>query len=180
MHRRVFVGIDLPAQVKKRLAQKMEKRQDLPVRWALEDNLHVTLSFLGYVNDSVLADICAKVRRACEDNEIFDIMLEEIVIAPSPQEPRMIWVEGLPSENLKRLQESIERELGIFQKKKRTFRPHVTLGRIRKEKWKKLPEIPEIREKFSALIPVESVEIFESVVEEGKRRYLLLESCPLK
>lgn len=180
MKRRVFIGINLPNQVKKRLMQRIEKWQDLPVRWGSEENFHITLSFLGYIVDEDIVNICARVKNSSERQESFDLMLEEIVLAPDASEPKMIWLTGKPSEKLKNLQKNIEKELGTFQREKKSFRPHVTLGRIRKNKWKALTEIPEIKEKFNVLIPVDSVKIFESVVEDEKRKYLLLESCPLK
>jgi 2'-5' RNA ligase len=180
MQRRVFIGINLPNQVKKRLMQKIEKWRELPVRWGSEDNLHITLSFLGYIDDENIAPVCAKVRSASEKSKIFDLILEEIILAPDAVDPRMIWLTGKPNEDLKKLQENIEKELGIFQRAKKAFRPHVTIGRIRKNKWKALSEIPEIQDKFNVVVPADSVQIFESVVENGKRKYLLLESCPLK
>ena len=180
MQRRLFIGINLPVQVRKRLVQRMEKWQDLPVRWSSEENLHITLSFLGYVYDSALGGICEKIRIASQKSQIFDITLEEIILAPNSLEPKMIWLTGASNEELRLLQENIEKELGVFQREKKAFRPHVTLGRIRKNKWRTLPQIPEIKEKFNVLIPVGNVEILESVVEDGKRKYLLLESCPLR
>jgi 2'-5' RNA ligase len=159
--------------------QRAEKWQELPVRWISEENLHITLLFLGHIGDENIPNICEKIRRSSEQIEAFDIMLEEIILAPNPAEPKMIWLIGKSSERLKILQENIEKKLGTFQREKKSFRPHVTLGRIRKNKWKDLPVIPEIKEKFSVLIPVGSIDILESVVEDGKRKYLLLENCQL-
>ncbi|MCX6765883.1 MAG: RNA 2',3'-cyclic phosphodiesterase [Candidatus Moranbacteria bacterium] len=177
--RRVFIGINLPNQVKKRLAQKIEKWRDLPVRWTLEENLHITLAFLGYIEDSVLPDVCSAVREASCQFHGFDLELSKITFGPNVNQIRMVWAVGEPNEELKLIQEEIEKRLKIFEREKREFRPHVTLGRIRKEKWARLPETPAIDEKINLLVPVESIEILESVMEEGKRKYLLLESCPL-
>ena len=179
MQRRIFIGIDLLQIVKKRLSQRIEKWQELPVKWSLEENFHITLLFLGYLNDDVIFDVCSKVRKTAKNFNSFDINLEQIELGPNLENPKMIWFTGEPNENLKKLQENLEKELGIFQRGKKAFRPHVTLGRIRKTKWEALPEKPIISENFSVSIPVESVQVLESRFEDGKRKFIVLENCPL-
>jgi len=151
----------------------------LPVKWSLEENFHITLLFLGYLYDDVIFDICRKVRSVSDNFDSFDINLEQIELGPSLENPKMVWLTGVANENLKQLQENLEKELGIFQSEKKAFRPHATLGRIRKTKWEALPEKPEINEKFSVSIPVKSIQVLESRFEDGKRKYIVLENCPL-
>ena len=124
MKRKIFISINLLDRDKKGLIRATEKWQDLPVRWSSEENLHITLSFLGYAYDSALGDICEKVRIASQKSQIFDIALEEIILAPNSLEPKMIWLTGAPNEELRLLQENIEKELGVFQREKKAFRPH--------------------------------------------------------
>lgn len=186
MQRRIFIAIEIPEPVKKRLMQKTEKWADLPVRWGRVENLHITLAFLGYLDDEKILGICDSVNNAVKNLEPFEIFLNGIIIGPSENQPRMIWAAGEKSEELKILVEEIEKSLarldsarlGTFRREKKNFSPHATLGRIMKEKWAKLSEKPEIDEKINFVIPVDKVEIMESVFEEGKRKYLLLESCP--
>lgn len=180
MQRKIFIGISLPDDVKKRLNQKIEKWRGLPIKWPKEDNFHVTLSFLGFVKDDNLADICLDVKRAVENFESFDIEFERIELGPDVKNPRLVWFTGTVSEELKKLQSDIEKALNIFVSEKKLFRPHITLGRISKFKWETLPEIPVIEENFKISISVEKVEIFESKIENGKRVYDILESCELK
>lgn len=180
MQRRVFVGIELPAQIKKRLGERVQKWLELPVKWGREDNYHITLSFLGYVEDTELPEICQNLNRAVKDLSAFDINFNKITLGPDAKNPKMVWLTGEASEELKNLAENIEKELGIFVREKKEFHPHVTLGRIRKEKWKSLAEVPIIDEKFSASVPVTNIFLFESRVEKGKRQFDVLEVCPLK
>lgn len=180
MQRRVFIAIEIPEPVKKRLMQKIEKWAELPVRWGRIENLHITLAFLGYIDDEEIPGICESVNDAVKNFESFEIYLNQIIIGPSANQPRMIWAAGEKSEELKILVEEIEKSLGTFRREKKNFSPHATLGRIMRGKWDKLSEKPEINEKINFVIPVDKVEILESVFEEGKRKYLLLESCLLK
>lgn len=180
MQRRVFVGIEMPQQIKKRLFQIIQKWQDLPIKWGSEDNYHITLSFLGYVDDAELPEICRKINLAAQKSESFDINFSKIGLGPDAENPKMVWLVGEASEDLRKLQENIEKELGMFVREKKEYYPHVTLGRIRKIKWTKLKDKPLIDEKFSANIPVDNIFLFESRMEDRKRRYDILEACPLK
>lgn len=180
MQRKIFVGIDLPKEVKKRLMQKVAKWKDLPVRWSREENLHITLSFLGHVDDELLFDICEKVREAVQNMDAFDIDMDRIELGPEQgKDAKMFWFAGEASDELKNLQEKIEKELGFFHESKKVFRPHITLGRIKQYGWQRLEEIPQIKEEFHVSVPVDSVEVIESLVEEGKRKFVTIESCSL-
>ena len=180
MQRRIFIGISLPDDVKKRLNQRILKWKELPVKWSLPDNFHVTLSFLGFVDDESLADICLAVQEAAQNFESFDVDFEGIGLGPDPEDPKMVWLFGGANEELRRLQTEIEKSLDIFVNDKKEFKPHITLGKIDKAKWKALAERPEIKENIRISIPVENVDIFESKIEKGRTRFTVLESCELK
>ncbi|MDO8529451.1 MAG: RNA 2',3'-cyclic phosphodiesterase [bacterium] len=180
MQRKIFIGISLPDDVKKRLNQKIEKWRELPIKWSKEGNFHITLSFLGFIKDDTLADICSGVKEVAENFENFDIEFEKIELGPDAKNPRLVWFSGNASEELKKLQSDIEKALDIFVREKKIFKPHITLGRISKLKWETLPEVPKIEENFRVSIPIERVEVFESRMEDGKKVYDILESCMLK
>jgi len=180
MQRRIFVGIDLPKTVKKRLGEKIQKWSDLPIKWIKEDNFHITLAFLGYIEDEDLGRICEDISRAVENLEAFDVELDVIELGPQKgREARLVWFSGKASEELKKLQEEIEKALGSFKIEKKEFHPHVTVGRIRKNKWQTLPDAPEIQEVFRVSIPVENVTVFDSRSEETSDKFVAIETCPL-
>lgn len=177
--RKIFIGIQLPEQVKKRLIMATEKWRDLPVRWSLMDNLHITLLFIGHISDEAILDICEKARMAAKKAYGLDIKFDKIILGPDKKNPKIFWLSGKADGNLKNLVESLEKKLGLFKISRKEYRPHITLGRIRKEKWDALPAIPEIEEKFSVSVPASEIIIFESALEKGKRRFIPIESCPL-
>lgn len=181
MQRKIFIGIELSGAVKKRLMQKVEKWKDLPVRWSREENLHLNLINLGHVEDEIVYEICAKVSKVTEEMDLFDIDMDKIELIPSADKnAKAINFTGGESEKLKFLCEKIEKALGIFNQPKKSFRPSITLGRIQQYGWQKLETIPEVGENFTVLLPIESVEIFESTLIDGKRKFESIESCPLK
>lgn len=179
MKRKIFISINLPDRVKKRLIQATEKWADLPVKWVREQNLHITLFFLGFIETEGIPEICEQVRYATANEELFDIEFNKLELH-STDDPKMIWISGEANENLLKLYENIEKELGMFMSSKKSFRPHITLGRIRKHKWQEMSDKPLIDEKYPLVITAETVDIMASDFGDGGQEYTLIESCPLK
>lgn len=180
MKQRIFISISVPEKIRQKLIQTSEKWQELPIKWTRENKLHLTLLFLGFVDIENLPRICETVKNACVNSEAFDLEFTSIELAPAPENPQLIWLIGDHSPGLLALHQKIEKALEIFVSEKKTFRPHITLGRIRKHKWEALPEKPQIAEKFSAIISADSVDIMTSHFGDDENEYVLLESCPLK
>ena len=191
MQRKIFIGVELSPSVKKRLMQKVQKWADLPVRWSREENLHLNLINLGHVENEIVYEICTKVRKVVEEIDLFDIDMDKIELSPPRQasgetgpstgkNAKSFNFTGPESEKLKFLCEEIEKGLGIFNHSKKRFRPSIVLGRIQQYGWQRMDSIPEVEEKFTVLLPIESVEIFESGIIDGKRKFASIESCVLK
>lgn len=179
MKSKIFISLDIPEKFKKRLVVATEKWATLPIKWVREANLHITLVFLGFVDEEVIPEICQKVAAAAEKSAAFDLNLEKIELFPSVENPQAIALVGQPNEELKKLVNAIEKKLGISQVEKKSFRAHITLGRLRKRRWEELLEKPEINEKFSVSFSVKSIDIIASHFEGSGSQFVILESCPL-
>lgn len=196
MKRRVFIAINLPDNIKKRLKEFQEKhdylprststgvQRGLPVRWTKEPSLHLTLIFIGYVSDEQMLEICRVAREVAAEFEPFFINFKRIILGPPNKPPRMIWVEGEASEELTALKNQLQEVLlsgdtGFSRIENRPFKPHITLARIKIYQWSRLPEKPIIDEEFLAQVPVQSIEVMESDLKRDGAEYTILESCPL-
>lgn len=180
MKRKIFISINIPERDRKRLIKATEKWRGLPVKWTKEANLHITLLFLGHIDENTIFEICQKVKNAAQKTDIFDIEFDKIRLFPSQDEPRMVALTGPANESLLKLHEAIEKELDIFSASKKSFRPHITLGRGRKYKWEVLENKPSIEESYPLTVTAESVDIMASDFADGENEYVIIESCPLK
>ncbi len=182
---RIFVAINLPADIKSQLAKRESKWQDLPARWTQKDQLHVTLEFLGYLNDIETAEVCKKVSEVAKNHGIFSLALNKIVYAPPKKiPPKMIWAVGEKSEELSALKNNLQKallEAVRFKPEERDFSPHVTLSRINEWEFKNMDqeEIPEVDEIIDLSFTVESIEVMESELKRGGPVYTVLESSNL-
>ncbi len=175
--KKIYIEIQIPTQTKRRLSKKLEQWSQLPVKWSKEDNFHLTVSFVGYVDESVTPEICSKVSEAVENLESFDLELNKIALGPDLDNPKMVVLSGHPSEELRGLHEAVQQALGMKTEQYKQFKPNVTLGKIRKEKWNELEKKPLIDEKVHIIVPVDYVSVMES--KGGGEEYISLEDCPL-
>lgn len=186
MRHRVFIAINLPENIKKKLSDYELKWPELPGRWTKKENLHITLNFLGYLKtDEELLEVIKKTREAALKNDPFFLNLKRIIYGPSGK-PRMIWAEGEKSEELKKLQEDLINALKDFAmesggERDRAYTPHITLARLRQWEFQRMEpeEKPKINEEISLNFEVSSIEVMESELKRAGPEYITLESAPL-
>ena len=66
---RVFIAVNLPDGVKEEL---LKYKYDVPAKWTKKENIHITLSFLGYVSDERLESILRAVEGVCKKHSPFN------------------------------------------------------------------------------------------------------------
>jgi len=185
MRHRVFIAINLPAEIKRELANFQSKWPELPVRWVRLENLHITLAFLGYLSDEELVEVLKITKEAAQRNSAFQINLVKICYGPPKKmPPRMIWVEGEKSKELGKLQGDLENSLAgriTYKEESRPYTPHITLGRIRQWEFRQIEpeERPEVNEEISLSFGIKSIEVMESQLKKGGAEYTILESAQL-
>ncbi|OIO38950.1 MAG: 2'-5' RNA ligase [Candidatus Omnitrophica bacterium CG1_02_46_14] len=140
---RLFVAVELPETVRRELAGCIEKLSSFggDVRWVEPKNLHVTLKFLGSVEESRLLSIRNELEKIARRSKPFVARLTSLRGFPRASDPQIVWAgvgEGVENlSELAKLTEESLRDQG-FQTEDRAFTAHVTLGRARSKKiWKK-------------------------------------------
>jgi len=189
MRKRIFIAINLPENIKKKLIDYQSNWPDLPVRWAKKENLHITLAFLGYLADEELPEVLKITKEITQKNQPFSINLNKICYGPrtGPPAPRMVWVEGEKSQEIGKLQKDLENSLlnspvKLPEKPEvRSYAVHITLGRIKQWEFRAIEpeERPMINEDIFLSFEVNSIEIMESRLKRGGAEYIILESAPL-
>ena len=133
---RLFVALDLPEHIRDRLAGLCNGVPD--IRWVEPSDMHLTLRFIGEVEDPVLPDIdhaLSTVRSSA-----FSVILEGVDIFGDRRRARTLWAGIHPCDLLSVLQSKIESALvrvGL-DSEHRKFHPHVTLARLKRMKADKL------------------------------------------
>lgn len=134
---RLFIAIDLPQEIKDFLAglQTRLKKSGADIKWVSPKNIHLTLKFLGEIDDTHLVDkINSVLENIASNKPPFRISFNSIGAFPSLKSARIIWVGvNKGQDTIKEISEDFEnklQDLGIA-KEDRPFSSHITIGRTR-------------------------------------------------
>ncbi len=135
---RLFVAIAIPEGVRRSIAAATASLcAQLPeTRWVPEENLHLTLQFLGERPASDLETLGEGLAAVFPRYHALPLKLAAADSFPS-RNPRVVWLGLRAPSNLGLLQRQVAEvtgELRLGDGRSRPFRPHVTLGRCR-ERW---------------------------------------------
>ena len=132
---RTFIAIPFPEAIQDRVDALLSdlRKMDAAVRWVSAQNLHLTLKFLGDVEEGRLSDLFVGIRKATEIIEPFRITLTGLGVFPNIRRPRVLWIGLEIPEAMKKLYNNMEEELSRlhFPKETRKFSPHLTIGRVK-------------------------------------------------
>lgn len=168
---RLFIGLPASSSLQKRLRRERKNWEHLPLFLIPEENLHVTLLFLGMMDEECIDEISLSIEEALEGVSSFEIEFTHINLAPSQEKPSMVWLSGEVSEELRDLREKLKQSLEYIFSPSKSFRPHINLARLRRKEFHALSQEPVFEKSFSLIESVETVILYESVTEGGKRRY---------
>lgn len=155
------------------------------VSWTRPEGMHLTLKFLGEIEEKRVPKIEASLEMATNGIGSFSLRVSSMGTFPDIRRPRVVWI-GLEEDggSLSKLQENVERELGAigFPGEKRGFTPHLTLGRIRSNRniEKLLNLINEEKAVEVGGFGVSSILLMRSELRPTGAVYTELYSAPLK
>lgn len=146
---RTFIAIELNEETHSELSSLLSalKESDADVKWVAPEAIHLTLKFLGYVDDTKIKEVQKILSEVAKNSKPFTLSLKEVGAFPKLDYPRVIWVGVEEGKNeaeqiAKELEDRLEK-IGI-PKEDREFHPHLTLGRVKSQKNKdKLKSIIE-------------------------------------
>jgi 2'-5' RNA ligase len=146
---RAFLAVELSQELQAELATvqqdlkgriEPEMKRDTRISWAKPASIHLTIKFLGDMDEQVVDPMLVAVEQTVGSQIPVNVPLERLGAFPRPQSPRVLWVG--PSENWERggeatriaeIHGAIEQACeGLsFLRETRPFSPHLTLARIK-------------------------------------------------
>ena len=134
----VAVAIDKPIRDRVVALQETLARAGVEVKWVEPENLHLTLLFLGEVEDKAVPAVCQAVSDCTGQHAPFEMGIETAGCFGNPRRPRTLWVGvGQGTQELVALHDALEPpllELGCYRREERQYTPHLTLGRVKSDR----------------------------------------------
>ncbi len=171
---RVFVSIDIPKKVKEEILKIQEKLPEFKGKKTEQENLHLTLKFLGEINDKKVEQVKERLKQIKFKSFVTEI---DSIGVFSPKFIKIVW---LHLTNCEKLQKEIDEALaGLFEKEKR-FMSHLTIARVKKvdnknlflKELKKI-KVPNLRFK------VDSFYLMESKLSKKGSKYSVIDEYKL-
>lgn len=133
---RLFLAIDLPERVRSELGAMVTlfRKHGADVKWSEPQHLHLTLRFLGEVDEEVLGRLSKSLASLAGATQPFQLRLATLGGFPDLQRPKILWVGAEQGkDDVQRLAGAVETAVqGLgFKPEPHPFSPHVTLGRVR-------------------------------------------------
>src|SRR6185503_17912307 len=107
---RVFVALNLPDAVRQRLWDAIGpvRVRGLPVKWVRPEALHLTLKFLGDVDEVNEPSLQGALGQVADEARPVSLHIEGFGVFPDYQRPRIVWVGVAPDPALELLQHRVE------------------------------------------------------------------------
>lgn len=169
---RAFIAVDIPLNLQEAMGRlSLELRQTgASVTWVKPGRMHLTLKFLGNVPPGKIDEIGKAMAAAATQSHPFVLRPEGCGAFPGMKNMRVVWV-GLRGdlEPLGALQQRVDEALEPlgFKREERSFKPHLTLGRVKGRKnMEALQEAVLARRDFA----LEAFDVFELVLYKSELR----------
>ncbi len=185
---RSFLAFELAPEIRQIVSRVLSEaaKATLDVRWVRAAGVHLTVIFLGSVREDNLTAIEDAAQRVCLNYRPFDVSLRGMGCFPSERNPKVVWL-GLDgdTERMSRFRDALQQELEPFgiEQEKRPFRPHLTLGRMRKGQGGGRGELSALLRIYedltSAHWPLTELVLFKSDLQPSGAVYTRLKVWPL-
>ncbi len=133
---RLFIAVPIPRDLRNNIARYQSELKQFGghVKWVDPENIHLTIKFLGDTPPELIPDIKDRIVAAVNKVDPFEISIEGVGAFPNFKRPRVFWVGAKDRENrlqllANKIAEGME-ALG-FEREKRSFSAHLTLGRVK-------------------------------------------------
>lgn len=189
---RTFVGIPLTGAARDAVIELQDRfrrgmSDERAVKWERRPNLHLTLQFLGDTPRDRLDEISSAIARVAASRAPFELELAR-PDAFGGHKPRVLVVKaGAGGDLLTALQAELSGELEAlgFEPERRAYTPHLTFGRVRRDRQLRRAEADRLAAETAAVtagatMTIDEIVHFESRLGPEGATYTRLAAHPLK
>ena len=184
---RVFLAVELSSNIQENLfaLQQQLKKTLPPINWVRPESTHLTLKFLGFVEPALVSQLLSVLQPIGNQYAPFSVDVQGLGVFPQVKYPRIIWI-GLAgnTQALHDLVFEIDAELEAlgFPPEEKSYHPHLTLARIKRENAKVGSVLRQTRALESdqqlGTLNVNGFTLFQSDLDSSGAKYTSLWTVP--
>jgi RNA 2',3'-cyclic 3'-phosphodiesterase len=180
---RSFIAAEIDVRSRQKISELIAdlKKSNADAKWITEDQMHLTLKFLGNISEGDVQKISCALSGILDNFKSFEISFSAIGAFPGIDNPSVVWLGvNKGAECLVTLNKSIELSLEQigFKKETRSFKPHLTLARIRSRRniSNLIKTIEEINANLSLKenIGINKLTLFQSILSPKGAEYKVI------
>jgi 2'-5' RNA ligase len=181
---RSFIALPTRSGARQAIAEVQTKLKEtnVQVKWESQDKFHMTLIFLGNIEQSKLELLSDALTTSVQQFPTLTLTYESIGAFPNIRNPRIVWIGTKPNQGVLDLQSIVEQLCSGFgfTKDDREFHPHITLGRVKENR-----NFDRLTEAIKTITfePIETIcpeiLLMKSELHPGGSIYTILKSYPL-
>jgi len=183
---RTFIAIEIEPSIREKISNLIRELEKVgaKVGWVKKESIHLTLKFLGEIEERKVRDVSEKLKLISSKIKPFRIKVEGTGWFPEKSHnPRVLWIGVRYPETLKILWEEIEKEMEKigFKREEREFSPHITIGRVKGNgSIQKVIDSLKKHEVLFGEMDVKGITIFQSILKPDGAEYIPIEKISFK
>jgi len=183
---RLFVAVPIQPKLRRKFFNLVNQLKSIGanVKWVAEENFHITLKFLGDTPDEKLSVVENAIESALSGFSPVRLKFGKLGAFPNFKRPRVLWI-GLESgyEELSAMAGSLEdsfEEIG-YEKEKRKFRSHLTIGRVKSQKGvnRLMEKVEYLKDFDGGNMKLTHIHLMKSDLKRSGPVYTVLREFPL-
>ncbi|MFN6964004.1 MAG: RNA 2',3'-cyclic phosphodiesterase [Pyrinomonadaceae bacterium] len=185
--KRIFIAVDISEEARRLAAAHSERLRnefsDLRVGWERAEKLHLTLRFIGNLEDERISSLTDRLRATAAAARSFELSITGTGVFPNVRRPRVLWL-GVAGdvEGMNKLAAAIENDceaIGL-DRESREFKPHLTIARLRETERSGRLAVSHLQMPFeSAAFKVGEIVLYESKLQRTGSVYSVLDRFSL-
>ncbi len=154
------------------------------VKWVNPQGIHLTLKFLGDTDEDIIPLIDEDLQQIAEKYTASQAMVKGVGVFPDLQRPRVIWFGMDNTDLLTLLAQDIDQQMAQldYEKEKRPFVPHITMGRIKYLRDRRILRrlVDRYKDTYFQNVDIDEFILFQSDLRPSGAVYTALGKYPLK
>lgn len=133
--KRIFLALNLPLNIKQGIFALYNQDKNPNIKWTNLDNLHITLKFIGGVEEGDLQKLKTFLTANLKIPSI-DLKIQDTIFFPKYGPPKIIALQGIleqkTNQQINRFLKLLSLELKFIPLDQHQFTPHITIARVKK------------------------------------------------
>jgi len=182
---RLFIAVDLNDSARKNISDIISrlKKKDFDVKWVNPENIHITLKFLGEVNENDMKGLENIISGSVKDVKKFKINISKAGYFGKGNYVKVVWVDIREGRDiLVQLSRKFNKELTHIRREEREPSPHITIGRVRSGRnvHELINEVEGLSDVKVGEVEVNDIKLKQSVLKPDGPIYIDLKTFELQ